>query len=158
MVIAPDPSKIFIVETDSMEVTVLGTTFNLKAYESGAAELSLVNGAVKAASMGKQLTLRPGQQAFLHNGTLNTRLFDVPEIAAWRDGKYYFEQIPLTEIAAILQRAYNLETVFDDQNIAAQTFTGLLNQHKPVGTFLENLQSTTAVQYYFDNSGKLHLH
>lgn len=158
MEISPDPANAFVVETNGMEVTVLGTAFNLKAYAPGTVQLSLASGAVRAAASGKTVLVKPGQQVTLSNETLHTTHFDGDDISAWRHGKYFFQQTPLAEIAAILHRAYGLETVFDDPGAAGQTFTGLLNQHKPVTTFLENLQSTTAVRYYFDNAGKLHVY
>ncbi len=157
MEIKPEPAKPFIIESGDMEVTVLGTDFNLKAYPSGPTRLSLVNGAVKASVDGKEVILKPGQQATLQNGALQTGQFDELETTSWRQGKYYFQQTSLKEIAAIIERAYNLKTIFDDPTIATQTFSGMLNQQRPVKVFLENLHSTTAINYYFDNNGSLHI-
>ncbi|WP_109698354.1 FecR family protein [Chitinophaga deserti] len=156
MEIQANPQQVFVVETEGMTVTVLGTDFNLQAYDPSAIQLSLMYGAVRAEANGRQVTLRPGQQASLQNGNLTTGTFDESVVSSWRNNKYYFQQTTLRNIASVLQRAYEIEVVIDDPEAAEQAFSGLLNQRKPVKVFLDNLQSTTAIRYYFDDKGKLH--
>ncbi len=156
MEIQANPQQVFVVETDGMVVTVMGTDFNLQAYDPSAPRLSLVHGAVRAEANGRQVILRPGQQVSIQNGHLITGIFDKSIVTSWRSGKYYFEQTSLRNIATILQRAYEIEVVIDGPETAEQAFSGLLNLHKPVKVFLDNLQSTSAIRYYFDEKGTLH--
>ena len=65
--VAKNASKPFIVETDFFNTTVLGTTFNLKAYSAKDANIVLVEGSVRVNAKGHEITLKPGQQAILNS-------------------------------------------------------------------------------------------
>lgn len=114
--VAKNASKPFIVETDFFNTTVLGTTFNLKAYSAKDANIVLVEGSVRVNAKGHEITLKPGQQAILNSqsSTLNIKEVDTYPYTQWREGFFYFENQTLFEIMQELGRWYNVNIAFDD--------------------------------------------
>ena len=114
--VAKNASKPFIVETDFFNTTVLGTTFNLKAYSAKDANIVLVEGSVRVNAKGHEITLKPGQQAILNSQSsiLNIKEVDTYPYTQWREGFFYFENQTLFEIMQELGRWYNVNIAFDD--------------------------------------------
>ena len=114
--VAKDASKPFMVETEYFNTTVLGTTFNIKAYTPKDANIVLIEGSVRVASGKQSLTLVPGQQASLNAklSTLNVKEVDTYPYTQWREGFFYFEDQSLFEIMQELGRWYNVNIAFDD--------------------------------------------
>lgn len=154
--IAPDAKRPFIVQAGASTVQVLGTEFNVNTYDLAAVKVSLVEGAVQMKAGNQTLKLSPGQEAQLQNATLVSRSFDAEEVLGWRKGIYYFNNASLQQITEVLPRWFGISVVMDRPDVGGALFSGLVNRNKPIGTFLENLKSTTAVDYYFDNEGALH--
>ena len=114
--VAKNAAKPFVVETDYFTTTVLGTTFNVKAYSAKGANIVLVEGSVRVNAGKQALTLAPGQQASLDSklSTLNTKQVDTYPYTQWREGFFYFENQTLFEIMQELGRWYNVNIAFDD--------------------------------------------
>jgi ferric-dicitrate binding protein FerR (iron transport regulator) len=150
--VAKDPDRPFLVHTSQGTVQVLGTSFNVNTYDSSRVKVSLVDGMVKI----KDVALKPGQQAVATNSGIRIQPFDEREELSWRQGVFYFSNTTLAEIARVLPRWFGMPVVMDNTRIASETFTGSLERNQPVTVFLDNLKSTTAVDYYFDKKGTLH--
>ncbi len=114
--VAKNAGKPFIVETEYFNTTVLGTTFNLKAYSAKDANIVLIEGSVRVNAKGHEITLKPGQQAILNSqsSTLNIKEVDTYPYTQWREGFFYFEHQTLFEIMQELGRWYNVNIAFDD--------------------------------------------
>jgi ferric-dicitrate binding protein FerR (iron transport regulator) len=113
--VAKNVGKPFMVETDFFNTTVLGTTFNIKAYTQKDANIVLIEGSVKVAAKGKQsVTLTPGQQLSVLNSQFSVKEVDTYPYTQWREGFFYFENQTLFEIMQELGRWYNVNIAFDD--------------------------------------------
>ncbi|MRG45849.1 DUF4974 domain-containing protein [Chitinophaga sp. SYP-B3965] len=155
--IAPDASRPFIVQAGASTIQVLGTAFNVNTYDTAAVKISLVEGAVQMKAGNQAVKLSPGQEAVLQNATtLISHSFDAEEVLAWQKGIYYFNNASLRQITEVLPRWFGISVVMDKPDVGGDLFSGLVNRNKPIRTFLENLKSTTAVDYYFDKEGVLH--
>ena len=99
------------------EVEVLGTNFNVKAYdnESGV-ETTLLEGAVRVSiPEGKSLTLQPGQQARVAAAGAKLQLVNDPDLVkvmAWKNGLFDFNNATLEEVMRQLERWYDIEVVY----------------------------------------------
>ena len=113
--VAKNAAKPFVVETEYFNTTVLGTTFNVKAYSAKDANIVLIEGSVEV-SVGKNTKmLHPGQQALINpSGTIALRSVDTYPYTQWREGFFYFENQSLFEIMQELGRWYNINIAFDD--------------------------------------------
>lgn len=154
--VAKDVSRPFFVHTANSTVQVLGTSFNVNSYDNNTIKVSLVEGAVKMQENGEEVTLKPGQQAVANGKGINIRSFDETEELSWRQGVFYFSNTPLSEIARVLPRWFGFPVIMDNTRIAGETFTGSLERNQSIHIFLDNLKSTTTVDYYFDKNGRLH--
>ena len=114
----------FIVNVNNrMEVEVLGTDFNINAYDNEEAiAATLLSGSIKVirSAAPDQLVLKPGQQALMNNtGTAQKEIKLVPDadlekVTAWRKGLFNFRDIPFDEAMRQLQRWYDIEVVYEN--------------------------------------------
>lgn len=124
-----DAQHPFIVNTDEISVRVLGTQFNVKAYEKDdLIEVSLEEGKVEVQSKDKKnrVFLVPSEQACYnkYNHSLTMRNINLAYYTSWRNGAYYFRALPLKEIAKQLERIFNVHIFITSTNIENIIFTG----------------------------------
>lgn len=79
----------FIVFSEGMQVTVLGTEFNLRNYHSEEMATTLVEGAVRLIhEKGGECCLKPGQQAVVRNGGIEVKEVETIRYTSWKDGYF----------------------------------------------------------------------
>lgn len=156
--VAKDDSKPFVVHTRQTDIQVLGTSFNVNAYNDGITRTALVSGAVVARADGKEVRLRPGQEAvYKTDKGYDVRSFDESEVLAWMKGVYVFHNTSLLEIANVIERWYGVQVVFDNKELAGKRFTGGLEKLQRLDYFLETLELIGDVHYKYDEKGVIHL-
>jgi ferric-dicitrate binding protein FerR (iron transport regulator) len=110
--VAPDATKPFIVECGGVTTYVLGTQFNICAYDGQRPQITLVQGSVNVQSATSDVTLTPGQTATLGSGgRLSVAAADVRAATCWRDGLFYFDGQTLRDIMVELGRWYNMNVI-----------------------------------------------
>lgn len=156
--VTKNDSKPFIVHTEQTDIEVLGTSFNVNAYNDDVTRTSLVSGAIVARADGKEVRLRPGQEAvYKGDQGYNVHAFDESEVLAWMKGVYVFHNTSLLEIAEVLERWYGVKVVFDNKALAGKKFTGGLEKLQRLDYFLETLELIGDVHYSYDEKGAIHL-
>lgn len=108
----------FIVTTSTFEVKVLGTAFNVKAYENeeeGEAEVVLLRGKVEIKdTSNKLMCLLPDELASLKNGMLQEKkTVDAVAYIGWTEGLLILDNEPLWSVFNKLSRYYGEKIVFD---------------------------------------------
>lgn len=108
-----DKDRPFIVKTNNLDVQVLGTKFNIIAYESDAMEqVILASGSVKVTSQNnKDFILKPSQMYQYENGIPSVQNVDLRKYISWIDGIYYFEDERLDRIMNKLSRYYGVDII-----------------------------------------------
>ena len=149
--VAKDPVHPFKVIVNQLEVEVLGTHFNINAYpgQNGIAT-TLAEGKVKVADGGRQVVLKPGEQAWATDDGLQVREVDVKEFTGWKDGLFRFRQMPLKEIMIQVYRWYGVGADFADDELAEITFTGVINKNLPAGELFRIIESVVDVRFTRD--------
>lgn len=104
--------------SNKAEVEVLGTHFNVNAYENeGSINTTLLEGSVRvaAAQLNKNVVLKPGQQAQLKNGKDEMKVVnaDIDKVIAWKNGLFNFEDAHLEEVMRQLERWYDINVVYE---------------------------------------------
>lgn len=116
-VVAKDAQHPFIVFANNVQVSVLGTEFNIAAYHGNSPTVTLINGSVKvsAKTAKKEMILKPGQQAVLNaqSTAFNVRTVSTEEFTNWRDGYFYYDNMPVKDILLAIGRNYNIDVVCD---------------------------------------------
>ncbi|WP_276483727.1 FecR family protein [Paraflavitalea pollutisoli] len=154
--IAPDASKPFHVSVNNIDVTVLGTHFNINAYaDEAAVRTTLLEGKVTVRGLTNPqatVTLQPGEQAIRHandNISVSSNV-DVEEVMAWKNGLFYFQSANLATILRQAARWYDVDIEFN--HTVTQRFSGQISRNVNAAQLLSILESTGKVR--FDIAGK----
>ncbi|MBS1602370.1 MAG: FecR domain-containing protein [Bacteroidetes bacterium] len=158
-----DAAKPFIVNLNSdTKIEVLGTRFNINAYENeNMIRTTLLEGAVKV-TQGKLndkehgVILKPGQQTVTDadNGTI--KVIDIPDpdaAIAWKNGLFNFEGMSLESAMRQLARWYDIQIVFE-QPLRAIQFGGTLKRNLPLSDILHFLASA-GLHYRMEEKNRL---
>lgn len=137
-------NKPFIVHSGRLQVEVLGTSFNIKAYDR-TVYTTLEKGKVRVKDPNTSIVLVPGEQARVNTETgasrkapVFTRLF-----TGWKDGELYLEDQSLADIAVMLSRSYDYEFEFEDSSLKDIRFTVDIAAPDNLQAVLDHISSTT---------------
>jgi hypothetical protein len=112
--VSHDASKPFIVAKNDVTVQVLGTSFNVQAYNNEKAmEVTLLRGAVRVNRGEKNSLLKPGQQAQINDDRIINRIADIPNVMAWKNGVFKFDRTPLEVMMRQVERWYDVEVYYE---------------------------------------------
>jgi hypothetical protein len=141
----------FKIIAKGQEVKVIGTVFNLKAYnDEEKIYTTLVEGEVHIAAKGKHAELHPGEQSAWDPSTnqLSKSTVDVKYDTAWIRGHFYFKDKPLSEIMQVLSRWYDVHISFDSPELQKVKFSGLLSKKQTIEEILTGIQNTNSISAY----------
>jgi transmembrane sensor len=101
----------FTVQKGDVRVQVLGTHFNVNAYEEEPSlDVTLLEGAVRVVKGGHTSHIRPGQQAQVQgDGMKVVSDVDVDEVMAWKNGYFRFGGVGIESLMGQLSRWYDVE-------------------------------------------------
>jgi ferric-dicitrate binding protein FerR (iron transport regulator) len=137
----------FIVNTRGMRVEVLGTHFNINAYEDEPTiNTTLLEGKVKIAGS----ELKPGEQAQLDSkGKIDIKEnVNTEEIIAWKNGLFQFRSAPIESIMRQVSRWYDAEIVYKGK--VDFHFTATIHRHEPVSKLLQVLEEMNNVHFIIE--------
>ncbi len=130
--VAHDAQHPFTVQSESLEVAVLGTSFNLSNYpEETDTEVVLLEGLVSLSTptdSTQAVILDPGFKA-AYNKTdhqISTKQVNTASYIAWINGSVVFRNETFGNIILKLERMYNVEIFNSNEELAKETFTATL--------------------------------
>ncbi|MDL5513769.1 DUF4974 domain-containing protein [Arenibacter sp. M-2] len=147
----------FHVLAKSQEIDVLGTEFNVKAYNDDTImATTLVEGKIKIKKGAVSETLVPNQQATINyeNDNIDIEEIDVSQEISWINGLFSFNEKPLSEIMLVLSRWYDTEVVFTNSQKKKFVFTGILERTETVDDILKLIEATSEGQIKFEINDK----
>jgi len=115
----------FIVQTDELDVEVLGTKFNVNSRR-GKTRVVLQEGKVKLDMSGAPMVMTPGELvefAGSHETTVKKKV-DTDNYSAWKNNRLVFSRTSLLELTQVLEDNYGYKVVLDDRGLADRKFTG----------------------------------
>lgn len=137
----------YVTINERAEVKVLGTHFNINAYDDEQGiKTTLLEGSIRASLLGADkvpefLILQPGQQAEVTrdrkiklNQSVNT-----DQVMAWKNGFFNFENASLGEIMRQLSRWYDIEVVYK-QGVPPMVFGGEISRNVSLAGLLSGLE------------------
>ncbi|MEL7585462.1 MAG: FecR domain-containing protein [Prolixibacteraceae bacterium] len=141
----------FHVLTQKLDVKVMGTTFNVTAYEEDQTEeIILRSGQVQVfLSGGEELAvLKPDQQLILAKESLRFQMkeVDAGQFTAWTEGKLVFRNEGLEQVVRRLSRWYNVDFEIQDPELGRFTFHATFPD-EPLDEVLKLLSLTTPIMY-----------
>lgn len=137
----------FIIHTGKISTTVLGTAFNIKAYNNlSSVTVSVSRGKVKVNYLDKEIaTLTPGQQVKVNNnGTgIADRKSGINQVAAWQQGNLVYDDESIMDIIADLERMYNVSIKVNDITVNNMRISTSFNRQTGVEQALQIICSLT---------------
>jgi transmembrane sensor len=175
--VSHNPGKPFIIHTATMNVKVLGTVFNVKAYPADkTAETSLLKGSVEVTlkhDQQKKIILHPNEKIVLPNPAaekfqaektnarkLSARPVDykiamltyidsaVKEVS-WTENRLAFNENSFEEIIPELERWYNVSIIVEDEAVRQYRFTATFDQ-KNIIQILDALQLSASGHFIYE--------
>ena len=152
--VAKDVAKPFIVSINArtgknQKVTVLGTHFNINAYEDESSTyVTLLEGSVKLDNGSTSKILTPGEQAVSTTG-IEIRRGDVNEAVAWKEGKFLFHDATIQSIGEQIKRWYDIDVQYEQKG--QKLFNTEVSRNVPLSKLLNGLEGTGQIEFKFEN-------
>ncbi|MET1055204.1 MAG: FecR domain-containing protein [Pedobacter sp.] len=167
--VTKNPHRPFLVHAGNLTVKVLGTAFNVKAYQDDAnVETTLIHGKVQVVMDGepdKQITLVPNEKLTVSKRFSNIKTAHLPgevkyklqtiagSIAAddiyeiaWLSRKVAFNNESFGEVAKVIERKYKVKLVFQQEQLKSELITGVF-ETEDLKRALHLLQMITEFEY-----------
>lgn len=151
--VTKDKAHPFIVNTSEMDVEVLGTKFNVSAYdEDSATEVVLVEGKVslyKGIKVAHQkVYLTPGLKGTIVNGSskISTEKVNTEYYTAWVGGNLVFKNASFADIIKRLERRYSVTFINKNKTLGKEIFNARFDQ-EPIETILKYFSDSYAINY-----------
>lgn len=153
--IASNKKRPFIVDTKSLSVTVLGTSFNTKAYpDEDYIFVSLENGEIKLeGNILKPLNVKPGEKVVYNRKTGTYEIIRAKNIrsySAWKQKKLVFEDTPLSEVISTLNRTFNVQFEIADKAVLNYNFT-LYTDNNDINFIIKELEKIAPIHFETKN-------
>ncbi|MDR6943499.1 FecR family protein [Mucilaginibacter pocheonensis] len=162
----------FFVHTNKLTVKVLGTVFNVKAYNNDkTVETTLLKGKVQVElkdNPEKNIILLPNEKLMVANNQPQTdamplanskeakieyQVTTLPVLkpdgikeTAWLDNRILFTNELFEDVAKQIERKYNVQMVFEDASLKTEQISGLLDKES-LQSALQIIEATTPFKY-----------
>jgi len=141
----------FIVHSSNLDVKVLGTKFNMKAYQNEETTVKLKEGKIEVSTenASQKIILLPNEQVSYSDkkGFQLLKNADVETADNWRNGELTFVGETLTAIAKSLERKFDKKIIIEDQSLKNELFTSRFKQDVSLKEVLDLLKSTRKINY-----------
>ena len=147
----------FYVYSNDQIVEVLGTHFNINSYDNEEySKTTLLEGSVKIInekSAAPAKILKPGQQAVIKRGDIQTKIMiaDEAQALAWKDGYFLFKNTNIKDVVNELERWYNIDIQYEDA-MEFENITGYISRNVKISSVLKMLQLSGIVNYEINGS------
>lgn len=155
--VSHDSEKPFVVHTKSFEVKVLGTKFNVKAYnDTEDFTTALMEGSVEVTNtMNKNNTIRllPDQKVDYREGQLLCSSIEDYDIYRWREGLMCFKDIQFIDLIRQFENSYGVSIIIENEKAKEKVFSGKLRISDGIDNALRILQKDGGYIFEWDESG-----
>jgi ferric-dicitrate binding protein FerR (iron transport regulator) len=164
-----DPEHPFIIHTGRLDIKVLGTSFNVKAYPNDSTiETTLIKGKVEIDLKGdpqSNIVLQPNEKVVIpvkrspavhttENEVLRRTVTPDPTYrtlieTSWVEDKLVFRNETFSDVTMRLERWYNIHFSFEDQRFMQDKLTGYFKD-QPIKNVMDALQISLGFHYRID--------
>ncbi|SKB49869.1 FecR family protein [Daejeonella lutea] len=144
--VSHDKEHPFIISSGEVKTTVLGTSFNVSAYQKEQTiKVAVLSGKVRveASEQGKtqRQILLPNQQAILEKSSKSLSMQSYPQSSKYllqREGRFEYQGAPIQDLAAEMERQFNVRFVVDE-SLKGKAFYGSLDMNNKPAEILKKL-------------------
>lgn len=145
----------FYVNANDVQVQVVGTVFNVCAYnDDNYVMVSLLEGRVDlSASSGVVMKLFPNEQVFYDKATGQMKKMETNTSKSfdWLDGGLTFDNVPFADIAHRLERKFQVKIRIESERLKVEHFSGCFNSNQNINDILREIN--VEKQYTWKVSG-----
>jgi len=148
--VVKNPNKPFIVRTDKMDITVLGTHFDINAYPENKNTIATLNeGKIKITSNNISDILTPNQQFIINNetGEYHKRNVNPSIYSSWVNGCFVFKDERLEDILNAVSRWYDIAVFYTNPEYKDIRYSMNINRYKDIKDLLKYLEYTNSVHF-----------
>ncbi|MGA6119828.1 FecR family protein [Sphingobacterium anhuiense] len=147
----------FTVQHGMQEIQVLGTHFNVNAYQDESySETTLLEGQIALRSLQgkdeKTILMRPNFKVTTdhHSGLSKQSIADIESVMAWKNGDFLFEDQELASILRVIARWYDVKV--DYNSLPRTRYTLQLSKQVRLSDVLKMLEKTGPVKFQFEQN------
>lgn len=149
-----DESKPFVIHSGDLKTTVLGTSFNVKAFTSEEnIEVAVVSGLVRVTTKnGLSFNVEPENMAVYKKSSQSLKKvkYDNKKVLGWKDGILYFSHEPLKEVFKKLESWYGVELKVSENIHTEDPYSGEFH-NETLKNVLEGICYTSGLQFKINN-------
>ncbi|WP_343674583.1 FecR domain-containing protein [Chitinophaga sp.] len=148
--VASQPAQPFIIHTGRVSTTVLGTSLNIKAWNTDSVTVSVLSGKVQVTDAYQQKTiLTPNEQVVYNQHTNNIQQVKIipATVIAWAKSDMQFQDMPYEQLAQKLDRRYDVNIVFKNPALQHCPITGRFSGTESLNEVLDILSQTMGTTY-----------
>jgi len=160
--VAPDPARPFVIKTGGMEVKVLGTSFNVKAYEEEeTVDVVLVSGKVHVRVPRKEeqaeMEMIPSTLLSYHKTTADVSVERVvaSDFYLWKEGVIRFHNKTFQQLIPQLERKFNVKIDLQSSRLAQEVFSGSFTADYTLQDILEEVDIEKKYTWSRQDSGMI---
>ncbi|HEY5772889.1 MAG TPA: FecR domain-containing protein [Chitinophagaceae bacterium] len=126
--VAPDKKKPFVISVNDVQVTVIGTSFNIKS-ENGNTEVVVETGIVRVTRSGKTVELIAGEKIVMSENDSNTTKEKVSDklYNYYRSKEFVCDDTPLWKLVQVVNEAYDAKIVIGRKELNDMRLTTTFN-------------------------------
>jgi len=149
--VAHDNKRTFHVKKGDMVVEVLGTKFNVNAYEDEPdIKVTLLEGSVSVSNDNENRLLRPAQQARILGDKIEiNKNVHIESVLAWKEGLFFFSGATLQEVMSHIARWYDLDVMYEGK-MTGKRFGGKIFKDASLSEVMKILEAS-GVHYELKN-------
>lgn len=156
--VAKDSTKPFVIKSNGVQTTVLGTSFNVNSYdENSEIKVSVKSGKVKVNSIEDGVIIGTHQQAVFDKKTKNIRkeTINSNDLFAWKDGVLQFNDQPMREVLKTLERWYGVSFRFENQTIKNCHLTATYKNESLTAVLESVIYTKKGLKYQYINDQEI---
>lgn len=144
--VAKNREKPFIVTVNGVDIRVLGTSFNVSAYQEEVVT-TLVEGKVQLKRGDEQVVLSPNQQAIWSDDKFKVKQVDARNYVLWKEEIFYFEDVDLETILDDMARWYNVTIFYVNPTLKKMKFSVEIKRYEDINEILRRIEQTKRVKF-----------
>lgn len=148
--VAHNASRPFRVASASQVIEVLGTHFNISAYEDDVdIRTTLLSGSVRVNEQSAYTLLRPGEQGINYQRRLSKVEVNTDNVIAWKSNNFTFDHENLGSILRKISRWYDVDVVCPPE-MEDMKFDGTISRQRSIKSVLRIMELTETVHFKFE--------
>lgn len=148
--VAKSKTRPFIVHTGDIDIQVLGTHFNVNAYQNNKGVVTtLLEGSVRLHKGNVRRVLKPGQKGttLFGQSDISVQRADLNQVMGWKNGNFIFdESMSIADIMKEVSRWYDVDVEIKG-DLTSKRFGGTVSRYKDIHELLNNMELTHAIHY-----------